>query len=90
MRARAKTARRIGLDYLEQRTQAALMGLAYDELAKELVTRGANTAHMRRFVELMETFDYEAFSGVVSGIGFEQQLDDLAGLLKALNEEVTG
>ncbi len=89
LRDRAKSAKNVGLEYLTRRTQAALLGLAYDELAVELEKRGASTRSTRKFVELMETFDYESFSGVVSGTGFEPQLDELVALLGQLESELT-
>jgi hypothetical protein len=88
LRDRAKSAKGAALEYLVQRTQDSLLGLAYDELAVELQKRGVSPAVTGKFVELMETFDYESFSGVVSGTGFEPQLDELVNLLGQLESEL--
>ncbi|MGB0647241.1 MAG: BatD family protein, partial [Bradymonadia bacterium] len=88
VRERAKTAKSIVLEYLNTRTQSQLGGLAYDDLAVELGRRGASTAATGKLVELMETFDYEHFSGMVSGAHFEPQLDELITLLDRLEEEL--
>ena len=89
LRVRAKSAKGVALEYLVQRTQESLLGLAYDELAVELQKRGVSPAATGKFVELMETFDYESFSGVVSGSGFEPQLDELLTLLGQLESELS-
>jgi hypothetical protein len=62
--------------------------LVYDEFAVELQKRGVSPVVTGKFVELMETFDYESFSGVVSGTGFEPQLDELVNLLGQLESEL--
>ena len=90
LRERAKSAKRVALDYLAQRTQSSVLGLAYDDLAIELQRRGASPQSTRKFVELMETFDYESFSGVVSGPDFEPQLDELLVVLGHLESELGG
>jgi hypothetical protein len=88
LRERAKSAKRVALDYLALRTQSSVLGLAYDDLAIELQRRGASPQSTRKFVELMETFDYESFSGVVSGTDFEPQLDELLVVLEHLESEL--
>ena len=88
VRERAKTAKTIMLAYLNTRTQSQLGGLAYDDLAIELGRLGVSKIVTSRLVELMETFDYEHFSGMVSGAHFEPQLDELIALLEKLEGEL--
>lgn len=88
LRERAKSAKRVTLDYLALRTQSSVLGLAYDDLALDLQRRGASPQSTHKLVELMETFDYESFSGVVSGTGFESQLDELLVVLGHLESEL--
>ena len=82
LKDKAKAAKGVSLRYLEQRTQLNLMGFAYDELASELEKIGVSGDDLRRFVELLETLDYESFSGNLSGSSFETQVDELGRLLQ--------
>ena len=61
-----------------------------DELVGELAKLGADRADLSRFVELMETLDYESFSGTISGSTFEQQVTDVEHVLERFDTSLEG
>lgn len=90
LKEKAKRTKQIALRYLEQRTQRNLMGFAYDELASELATSGIKRKTLSRFIELLETLDYESFSGTLSGGSFEAQANEILSILSEFERSMEG
>ena len=75
------------LVFVDQRTQRSMRGLAYDDLAEQLRALGGHES-VSQLVELLETLDYERFSGQLNNASILQFAERITQILTELDNEL--
>ena len=82
---KAEAIKQTSLVFVDQRTQRSMRGLAYDDLAEQL---GLSEAGVSQLVELLETLDYERFSGQLNNASILQFAERITQILTELDNEL--
>ena len=84
---KAEAIKQTSLVFVDQRTQRSMRGLAYDDLAEQLRSLGGHES-VSHLVELLETLDYERFSGHLNDASILQFAEKITQILTELDHEL--